>query len=167
MKEQEVEYKAGNVACKGFIAYDEAKGKLPAVITVHEWWGNNDFNRDVARKLAKSGFVGFALDMYGNGKQCATPQEASQMSSDIGKNLALTQERFRAAQAFLAKHPNVDGQRIGAIGYCFGGVIVLQMARSGDDLRGVVSFHGMLATGAPAQHGKVKSKVLALNGADD
>src|SRR5437868_11839133 len=107
MKEQEVEYKAGDVPCKGFIAYDETKGKLPAVITVHEWWGNNDFNRDVARKLAKSGFVGFALDLYGNGKQASNPQEAGQMSGEIGKNPALTRERFDAARNFVAKQSNV------------------------------------------------------------
>jgi dienelactone hydrolase len=167
MKEQEVEYKAGDVVCKGFIAYDETKGKLPAVIAVHEWWGNNDFNRDVARKLARSGFVGFALDMYGNGKQAADAKEASQLSGEIGKNFDLTRARFTAAREFLAKHANVDAARVAAIGYCFGGFVALQMARAGDNLRGVVSFHGMLATGNPAQSGKVKAKVLALNGADD
>jgi dienelactone hydrolase len=167
MKEQEVEYKAGDVVCKGFIAYDETKGKLPAVIAVHEWWGNNEFNRGIARKLARAGFAGFALDMYGNGKQAVNPQEASQMSGDVGKNPALMRTRFDAARDFLSKHANVDSTRVAAIGYCFGGLVVLQMARAGDNLRGVVSFHGMLATGQPAQPGKVKAKVLALNGADD
>lgn len=166
MKEQELEYKA-DVPCKGFIAYDETAGKRPAVIIVHEWWGTNDHSRAVARKLAQAGFVGFALDMYGEGKQADNPQTASHMSGEIGKNVPLMRKRFNAACDFVAKQPSVDASRVAAIGYCFGGMVVLQMARAGEDLRGVVSFHGLLATGQPAQAGKVKAKVLALNGADD
>ncbi|MFL6650749.1 MAG: dienelactone hydrolase family protein [Sulfurifustaceae bacterium] len=168
MKEQEIDYKAGAVTCKGFIAYDAAAtDKRPAVLVVHEWWGNNDFSRNIARKLAGAGFVGFALDMYGEGRQADNPQTASQMSGEIGKNPPLLRDRFNAAREFVAKHPGIDPTRIAAIGYCFGGMVVLQMARMGEDLRGVVSFHGLLGTGLPAQAGKVKAKVLVLNGADD
>lgn len=168
MKEQEVEYKAGDVPCKGFIAHDDAaKEKRPAVIVVHEWWGTSDHARDVARKLAQAGFVGFALDMYGNGKQADNPQTASQMSGEIGKNPALLRERFDAARDFVNKQPGVDPSRTAALGYCFGGMVVLNVARMGENLGGVVSFHGLLGTGTPAQPGQVKAKVLVLNGADD
>lgn len=168
MKEQEVEYKADDVVCKGFIAYDEAAaGKRPAVIVVHEWWGHNQFTRDCARKAAQAGFVGFALDMYGEGKQADNPEDAGRMSGEIGKNPALMRARFNAARDFVSRQPGADPARIAAIGYCFGGMVVLQMARAGEDLRGVVSFHGILPTGQPVEPGKIKARMLVLNGADD
>lgn len=167
MKEQELDYQAGDTIGKGFIAYDEtAQGKLPAVLVVHEWWGSNEHARSVARKLAQAGFVGFALDMYGEGKQADNPQTASEMSGAVGKNPALMRARFNAARDFVATQSKVDGARIGAVGYCFGGMVVLQMARMGEDLRGVASFHGILPSGA-VERGKIKAKVLVLNGADD
>ncbi|SRR5581483_2246635 len=168
MKEQEVQYQAGDVTSKGYLVYDEAvQGKRPGVLVVHEWWGHNQFTRDCARKAAQAGFVGFALDLYGNGKQADNPQVAGQMSGEIGKNFPVMRTRFNAAREFLSKQSNVDPARIAAIGYCFGGMVVLQMARAGEDLRGVVSFHGLLGTAQGAQPGKVKAKVLVLNGADD
>ena len=167
MKEQEVNYKAGDTTCKGFIVYDEFKGKQPVVLVVHEWWGTNEFSRDSARKLAKLGFVGFALDMYGEGKQADNPQTASQMSGEIGKNPGLMRTRFNAAREFAAQQPSVDPGRVAAVGYCFGGMVVLNMARMGENLRGVVSFHGILPTGQAAQPGSIKAKMLVLNGADD
>jgi dienelactone hydrolase len=167
MREQAVEYKAGDTVCKGFIAQPDDAGKHPAVITVHEWWGNNEFNRDVARKLANAGFVGFALDMYGNGKQADNPQTAGQMSGEIGKNPALLRERFTAARDFVAKQPGVDAGRIAAVGYCFGGMVVLRIACAGENLRGVVSFHGILPSELSLAPGSVKAKLLVLNGADD
>ena len=167
IKGQEVEYKAGNVPCKGFIAYDDAtQEKRPAVIVVHEWWGTSDHAREIARKLAQNGYVGFALDMYGEGKQADNPQTASQMSGEIGKNPALLRERFNAARDYVVKQSSVDAGRVAAMGYCFGGMVTLQIARMGEDLRGVVSFHGILPSGA-VEPGKIKAKVLVLNGADD
>ena len=167
MKEQDVQYQAGDTMCKGFIAYDETKGKQPVVLVVHEWWGTNEHSRAIARKLAQAGFVGFALDMYGEGKQADNPQTASQMSGEIGKNPALMRTRFNAAREFAAKQSSVDAARVAAVGYCFGGMVALNMARAGENLRGVVSFHGILMTGQPAQAGTVKAKILVLNGADD
>lgn len=166
IKTQEVEYKAGDALCKGFIAYDDAKGKQPVVLVVHEWWGHNEFTRACARKAAEAGFVGFALDMYGQGKQADNPQTASQMSGEIGKNPSLMRARFDAARAFATRQASADPARVAAIGYCFGGMVALQMARMGEDLRGVVSFHGILPSGA-VERGKIKAKVLVLNGADD
>lgn len=168
IKEQEVEYKAGDVMLKGYMVYDDAaKGKRPAVLVVHEWWGHDQHARNGARKLAEAGFVGFALDMYGDGKQAHHPKDAGAMSGEIGKNLNLMQTRFDAARSFLSTQDNVDAKRMGAIGYCFGGTVVLQMARAGEDLRGVVSFHGGLGTEQPAQKGKIKSQVLVLTGGAD
>lgn len=168
MKEQEIEYQAGEVTCKGYVAYDDAATtKRPGVLVVHEWWGHNQFTRDCARKLAQAGFVGFALDMYGNGKQAEDPQTASQLSGEIGKNPSLMRARFNAARTALGKQPQVDTSRIAAVGYCFGGMVVLQMARAGEDLRAVVSFHGILPTGQSTQPGTIKAKALLLTGTDD
>src|SRR5690606_17847275 len=168
MKEQAIDYKAGDVTCKGYLVYDEsASGKRPGVIVVHEWWGHNEHTREAARKVAQAGFVGLAVDLYGEGKQAPDPQTASQMSSEIGQNLPLLRERFNAARAALEQQPAVDASRIAAIGYCFGGMVVLQAARAGEDLRGVVGFHGILQTGTPAQPGQVKAKVLVLTGDSD
>lgn len=168
VKDQEVEYRAGDMVFKGTLAFDDAaKGKRPAVLVVHEWWGHDEHARNSARKLAKAGFVALAVDMYGDGKQAHHPQDAGAMSGEVGKNLELMQKRFNAAREFLTKQPNVDATRVAAIGYCFGGTVVLQMARLGSDLRGVVSLHGGLGTEQPAQKGKIKSKILVLTGGAD
>lgn len=168
VKEQEVEYKAGDMVFKGLMAYDDAaKGKRPAVLVVHEWWGHDEHARNSARKLAKAGFVGLALDMYGDGKQAHHPKDAGAMSGEVRKNLDLMKTRFNAAREFLVQQSNVDAKRVAAIGYCFGGTVVLEMARLGEDLRSVVSFHGGLGTEQRAQKGKVKAKMLVLTGAAD
>lgn len=168
VKGQEVEYKAGDVALKGYLAADDAaKGKRPAVLVVHEWWGHDEHARNSARKLAEAGYVALALDMFGEGKQAHHPADAGKFAGEVRQNLPLMRARFDAAREFLARQPNVDPSRLAAIGYCFGGSVVLQMAREGEDLRGVVSLHGALGSDRPAQAGRVKAKVLALNGADD
>jgi dienelactone hydrolase len=162
----EVKYKAGETSLQGYLAYEsDIQGKRPAVIVVHEWWGHNDYARTRARELAKLGYTAFALDMYGDGKTASHPKDAKAFSSSVGSDLAL--ERFSAALAELKKHETVDPSKIAAIGYCFGGKIVLNMARLGTDLKGVVSFHGALATETPAEKGKVKARVLVFHGAED
>ena len=168
VKGEVVEYKSGGTVFKGYLVYDDAaKGKRPGVLVVHEWWGHNEHARNSARKLAEAGYVALAVDMYGGGKTADHPKDAGAFAGEVGKNLPLMKERFNAARAFLTKQPNVDGKRLAAIGYCFGGSVVLNMARQGEALRGVVSLHGGLATQNPAQKGKVKAKVLVLNGAAD
>jgi dienelactone hydrolase len=163
-----VEYKADGTVLKGYLAWDDAvKGKRPGVLVVHEWWGHNEYARTRARQLAELGYTALAVDMYGEGKTADHPQTAGQFSSEVRKNLPLAKKRFEAAAAVLRRHPTVDPKRIAAIGYCFGGAIVLEMARQGVDLKGVVSFHGALNTEHPARPGQVKAKVLVLNGADD
>jgi dienelactone hydrolase len=163
-----VEYSAQGVVMKGYLAYDESiKGKRPGVMVVHEWWGLNDYARKRARMLAELGYTALAVDLYGDGKQAMHPDEAGKFSSELMKNFDLAKARFMAAMDFLKQQPTVDPNRIAAIGYCFGGGVVLNLARQGVDLKGVASFHGALAAVKPAQTGMVKAKILVLNGADD
>lgn len=163
-----VDYRAADTVLKGYLAYDDGQqGKRPGVLVVHEWWGHNDYARQRARQLARLGYTALAVDMYGDGKQAAHPEDAGKFSGAIKKNMPLAESRFRAALELLQKEATVDGEKIAAIGYCFGGAIVLEMARRGLELDAVASFHGSLGTSAPAQQGKVKAKVLVANGADD
>lgn len=166
--EQQIDYKEGDTTLKGFIVYDEAvKGKRPGVLVVHEWWGHNEYARERARKLAKLGYVALAVDMYGDGKTADHPEDAQKFYNEIMQNMPLGKARFLAALKTLNSHSAVDGDKIAAIGYCFGGSIVLEMAREGIDLDGVVSFHGALSTSTPAQTNTVKAKVLVAHGGAD
>ncbi len=165
---KEIKYSANGVTLKGYIAYDNSiKGKRPGVLVVHELWGLNDYARRRARMLAELGYTAFALDMYGEGKQAKNPEEAEKLSNMVRGNLDEAQARFDAALELLRNQKTVDPNRIAAIGYCFGGGVVLNMALRGVDLDGVVSFHGALPTSAPAKPGKIKAAVLVLQGADD
>jgi dienelactone hydrolase len=170
VKTQEVEYKAGDTPLKGFLAYDDAaKGKRPGVLVVHEWWGMNEHARNQAVRLAKSGYVALALDMYGNGKTTTHPEEAMAFTKEATKDHAVMSARFDAALDLLKKQPQVDPTKIAAIGYCFGGGVVLGEARSGADLAAVATFHGHLATdGGPSmEKGKFKGQILVMTGAAD
>lgn len=163
-----VDYSDGDIKMKGYLAYDDKiKGEQPGIIVVHEWWGHNDYAKKRARMLAKLGYRTLALDMYGNGKTAGHPKDASKFSSSVKKNMAVAEKRFMAAYSLLQKQENVAKDKMAAVGYCFGGGIVLEMARRGVDLDGVVSFHGSLGTKSEAIKGKVKSKVLVLNGKAD
>jgi dienelactone hydrolase len=168
IKGGEVEYKAGNTVHKGYLVYDDAvTGKRPGVLVVHEWWGHNEHARNSARKLAEAGYVALALDMYGSGKTADHPDNAKQFMQALTGDAKVVRRRFDAALNALKRHKTVDRQRVAAIGYCMGGIIVLNMAREGANLAGVASFHGSLGTSSPAKPGKVKAKVLVLTGADD
>jgi dienelactone hydrolase len=134
---------------------------------VHEWWGLNDYAKGRAEQLARLGYVAFALDMYGKGVSTADPKVAGELSGVFRKDRALGRARAEAGLAVLKRRPEVDPARIAAIGYCFGGMVVLEMARGGADLRGVVSFHGGLSTPNPADAKQIRGKVLVLHGADD
>ncbi len=163
-----VEYTAGGVTLKGYLAYDaNRKGKRPGVLVVHEWWGQNEYVRKRARMLAELGYTALALDMYGEGKMASHPEDAGKFSSEVMKNFPVAKERFFAAMEFLKKQPTVDQTKIAAIGYCFGGGVVLNMARQGADLKGVASFHGSLAVVKPEKPTQIKAAVRVYNGADD
>ncbi len=163
-----VEYRAPGIGMKSYLAYDEnIKGARPGVLVVPEWWGVNSYARRRARMLAELGYTAFVADMYGDGRVVTTPDDASKLSSEAMKNFDVAKARFMAAMEFLKKEPTVDPTRIAAIGYCFGGGVVLNMARQDIDLKGVVSFHGGLTAVRSAQPGSVKAKILVLNGDAD
>ncbi|WNV04667.1 dienelactone hydrolase family protein [Candidatus Methylospira mobilis] len=169
LHERVVDYRAGNVLLKGYLVWDDAYGtKQPAVLVVHEWWGLNDYARERARMLAGLGYTALAVDMYGEGKSTEHASDASGFMNNVLEHADVARERFLAAKALLERQPMVDAsKKTAAIGYCFGGATVLNMARQGVDLAAVASFHGNLATRTPAQPGAVKARVLVLNGADD
>ncbi len=165
---KEVDYSAKGVALKGYLVYDDSiKGKRPGILIVHEWWGLNDYARERARMLAKLGYIAFAIDMYGDAKQAKNPEEAGKLSGMVMGNLDDAQARFDAALELLRNQKTTDPKRIAAIGYCFGGGVVLNMALRGVDLNGVASFHGNLPTSAPPNSGEIKAAVLVLHGEDD
>jgi len=168
VKERDITYDSGSVVLRGFLAYNDALlGRRPGLLVVPEWSGLNEHARNAARRLAEAGYVALALDMCGEAKQAHRPREALMLSTEIRTNLSLMQARFDAARDLLRAQPNVDPTRIAAIGYCFGGGVVLDMARAGENLRGVVSVHGVLDTAAPAEAGTVKEDVLVLTGGAD
>ena len=156
---KDVQYSADGVVLKGYLAYDKnVKGKRPGVLVVHEWWGLNDYARKRANMLAEMGYVALAVDMYGDGKQAMHPDDAGKFSSELMKNFDVAKARFMAALEFLKAQPAVDPDRIAAIGYCFGGGVVLNMARQGVDLKGVASFHGGLCCRKAGHSGLCKGK---------
>ena len=169
LRTEYVEYKEGGTTLEGYLAYDDAvKGPRPGVLVVHEWWGLNDYAKKRADQLAGLGYVAFAADIYGKGVRPKTPQEAGALASKFrGQDRSLMRARARAALDVLKKNPLVDPKRVAAIGYCFGGTVALELARSGADVAGTVSFHGGLDTPNPADAKNIKGKVLALAGADD
>ena len=170
VKTREIEYKQGDTPLHGFVAWnDAAQGKRPGVLVVHEWWGLNEHARSQARRLAQSNYVAFALDLYGNGKAAdpTHPKDAQSFMTEASKDPVALAARFNAALDLLKKDPHVDPERIAAIGYCFGGGVVLNMARAGADLDAVVSFHGALNPTTPAPQGTIKPRILVLTGADD
>ena len=163
-----IAYQHDGVNLEGFLAYDDSlKGKRPAVLVVHEWWGLTDYVRGRAEKLAGMGYVAFALDMYGKGKVTEHPSQAGEWMRQIRSNVYQWQQRALAGLEVLRKDPRTDLNRIAAIGYCFGGATVQQLAYSGADIKGVVSFHGSLLLPMSEQLQKVKAKILICHGAAD
>lgn len=168
LKTEEIVYRVGDQEFTGYLAYDNAiKGKRPGVLVVHEWWGHNAYARKRADSLAELGYTAFALDMYGTGKVADHPDDAKGFMQAVVSNMPEAEKRFDKAKAILQAQPTVDADHIAAIGYCFGGGMVLHMARAGKDLDGVVSFHGSLGTETPAEAGKVKARVRVFTGAAD
>jgi len=165
---EEIIYEVDGVKLTGYLAYDSAiKSKRPGVLIVHEWWGHNSYVRNRAKMLAEMGYAALALDMYGDGKLATHPEDAQKFMAESVSNIATAEKRFQAARDLLAASAATDAEHIAAIGYCFGGKVVLHMARAGMDLDGVASFHGILATDQPAQPGAIKGSILVLHGAED
>lgn len=168
LKTEKIAYKDGKVELEGYLAYDDdLTGKRPGVLVVHEWWGLNNYARQRAEMVARLGYVAFALDMYGKGVQAKDAKDAASKASPFKDDRELMRTRAAAGLALLAKNPRVDPKRLAAIGYCFGGTTALELARSGAELVGIVTFHANLATPNAADAKKIKGKVLVLHGADD
>ena len=163
-----VDYREGDTALRGYLAYDDAStAKRPGVLVVHEWWGLNEHARNKAEALAKAGYVALAIDMYGEGKTTDHPKEAGEWSGYIGQHQAVAKARFLAGLNLLKQQPLVTPDKIAAIGFCFGGHVVLSMAAHGIDLRGVVSFHGAMPSEPVPPGTQVKAKILMNHGAAD
>jgi len=168
MQTKTVEYKVGETTFTGYMAWDdEFEDKRPGVLVVHEWWGHNEFARDQAERLAEAGYTAFALDMYGSGKQADHPDTAQKFMQEATKDMDQVKARFMKAMEILQNHESVDASRIAAQGYCFGGAVVLNMARMGVDLDGVVSYHGALGSPITAEAGEVKARVQVYTGGAD
>ena len=168
VKTELVEYKQGDAVLEGYLAWDDAvRGKRPGVLVVHDWLGVSADTRKRAEQLAKMGYVAFCADVYGKGIRPTGPTEAGAEAGKYKADRALFRARVGAGLAALLKSPMVDPKKVAAIGYCFGGTAVLELARSGADVAGVVTFHGGLDSPTPADGKNIKGKVLALHGADD
>lgn len=163
-----VEYRQGDSRLVGYLAYPkDVKAPLPGILVVHEWMGLNDYAKHRADQLAELGYIAFAADIYGDGKIAANREEAGKLAGSYKNDRPLLRARVAAGLATLKAQPGVAGDKIAAIGYCFGGTAVLELARSGADIAGVVSFHGGLDTPTSQDAKNIRAKVLALHGADD
>lgn len=167
LEANEVEYSTDSITMKGYLVHNKNTAeKRPGIIVIHEWWGHNDYVRERADMLAELGYTAMAIDMYGDGKQAAHPEDAGKFSGVVRNNVPLATARFDAALEVLKNHPSVDASQIAAIGYCFGGSMALTMANTGKDLDAVAAFHsGVKLPVMP--NDKLKAKVLVANGGAD
>jgi dienelactone hydrolase len=166
VKEEQVSYMSDGMEMKSYIAYDENnKNKRPAILVVPEWWGVNDYVRSRIKQLAELGYVAMAVDFYGNGKQADNPDSAGKFATPFYADPQMAKRRFDAAKEKLVSYLQVDSSKLAAMGYCFGGAQVINMAKLGEDLKGVVSFHGNLAVMPPTTG--MKADVLVCHGDDD
>lgn len=163
-----IEYKDSDVPLRGYLAWDDsAQGPRPGVIVVHEWWGLNDYARKRAEQLAGMGYVAFAVDMYGDDKVTEHGNQAQEWMQQITANIEAWRRRALLGLDLLRKQDQVNPQKVAAIGYCFGGATVMEMAYSGADLAGVVSFHGSLPPATPEDLGRIKARILVEHGGSD
>jgi len=168
MRMYDINYSDQAVTCRGFVAYDDTvSGKRPGVLVFHEGLGLGEHVIERTRRVAKLGYVALAADMFGDRRQARDLEDMRGLVGDLRNEPTKLRTRAHAALATLASLPQVDAGRLCAIGFCFGGSVVLELARDGADLKAVVSFHGVLATKAPALPGKVNASVLVLTGAND
>jgi dienelactone hydrolase len=164
----DIEYRDGTDRMLGFLAYEEgAPARRPGVLVVHEGLGLNDFPMERARMVAKLGYVALAADLFGERRQAKDLEEARALIGALRSEPSKLRKRAASALDVLSRLPQVDATRLGAIGFCFGGTTVLEMARGGADLKAVISFHGVLSTAAPAAAGAIKARILVCTGADD
>jgi dienelactone hydrolase len=167
IKEEPVTYSADTVTMNGYITYDsKIEGKLPVVLVVPEWWGLVDYTRSRAKQLAELGYLAMAIDLYGNGKTADNPTDAQALSMPFYQNPQMAYKRFMAALQKIKENPKADTTKVAAVGYCFGGGMLLNVARLGANLKGVVSFHGGLV-GTPVKKNLLKADMLVCHGDAD
>jgi dienelactone hydrolase len=163
-----IDYSHAGTPLEGFFAYDDSRPQpLPGVLVSHAWGGRDDFVCDKARKIAELGYAAFALDVYGKGVHGTSPEENARLMQPFMENRSLLQGRMTAALDTLRRQEEVDGRRIAALGFCFGGLCALDLARTGADLRGAVSFHGLFVPPPNTQGNRIKAKILVMHGFDD
>lgn len=163
-----IEYSVNGEPHTGYLAWDDAStGERPGVLVVHEWWGHGQFVRDQAEKLARAGYTAMAVDMYGEGKSADHPKEAEAFMKEANSDMDAMKAGFLTAMERLQDHDTVDPDRIAAQGYCFGGAVVLNMARMGVDLDGVVSYHGSLGSPIKAESGDISARIQVYTGGAD
>ena len=168
MQTEQIKYMDGDVTLHGYLAIDDpSKGKRPVVLVAHDWTGRNEFACQKAEQLAKMGYVGCALDRYGEGQQGESKEEKAALMQQFMVDRSILQKRITAALQTVKNIDLVDSQQIAAIGFCFGGLCVLDLARTGADIKGVVSFHGIFVSPTNIVAPEIKAKVLALQGHDD
>jgi dienelactone hydrolase len=168
VKTEIIEYSSGGTQLTGFLSYDDDfVGKRPGILVVHEWWGHNKHARQRAHMLARLGYTAFALDMYGTGKLADHPKKAGEFMNAAFTNWEASKIKFQDAKKILQTHRTVDPNRIGAIGFCFGGAVSIRMARGGEDLKGIVAFHSALPDQPKMEKDKVTASILVINGAED
>ena len=167
LQEENISYKVGDKTYKAYVVWDEnVKGKRPAVLVVHEWWGLNDYPKMRARNLAGLGYMAMAVDLFGDGKTATNPTEAQALTGPFYANPTLSKSLMDAALKKIKEFSETDPAQVFAIGYCFGGLVVLNAAKLGLNVKGVVSFHGGLK-GVPADKKLLKAKILVCHGAID
>lgn len=167
IKQETVTYTSDTVTMNGFVAYNQNDtGKRPVILIVHEWWGQNEYVKNRARQLASLGYIAMAVDIYGNGKTAENPEQAKALAMPFYQNPQMAKQRFDAAFAKIKTYPVADTNNVAAIGYCFGGGLVLNAARLGSHVKGVVSFHGSLL-GTPVDKNLLKADVLVCHGEAD
>ena len=168
LRTQNIDYEHAGAKLQGFLAWDDrSEAKRPGVLVVHEWWGLNDYARQRARRLAEQGYVAFALDMYGDGRVTTHPDQAGTWMKEIQDNLVQWVQRANAGLDVLRKQSLVDTGKLAAIGYCFGGATVMQMAYAGVDVDVIASFHGSLPTPAQGVPTDIKARILVAHGNAD
>jgi len=168
IRSEAVDYRDGEEAMQGFVYWDDAiEGKRPGIMVVHEWWGLNEYAKKRAAMLAELGYVSFAVDMYGKGKVTGQRDQAREWMQQVTADVEMWRERANFGIEYLKKHPLVDSKKVAAIGYCFGGGTVLQLAYGGTDIAGVVSFHGALPAAPEGSEGKIPTRILVLHGYAD
>ncbi len=167
IKEEQINYEIEGTQYEGFVYYNEdQKGKRPGILVVHEWWGLNDYSRGRAKQLARLGYIAMAVDMFGNGKTAEDPTGAQNLAMPFYQNPSLSKKLLDPAIDLIKTYPQTDRSKIAAIGYCFGGYVVLNAAKLGAALDGVVSFHGGLGGAKPGKD-RVKARILVCHGAED